>query len=526
MIINRYVLKVGDPSYIWEVFIREKKNKSGSISIQILEKRGRRNYLIQTIGSSKDEFELATLRRKARHFLAERSGQLPLPLSIQEEEDWFFEVFNSIKKIRLIGPELILGKLFDEIGFNAIPQMLFRHLVITRLVYPSSKLKTIRYLREYNGQEYEINQIYRYLDKLQSSQKKQIEQISYDHTLKVLRGDMSVVFYDVTTIYFEADKEDDLRKAGFSKEGKHKHPQILLGLLVGLEGYPLAYEIFEGNKYEGHTMLPLINRFKKRFKLKRLVIIADSGLMTNKNVEESVEKGYEFILGARIKNETKGIKERILNLKLTDGQSSLIEKKDGLKLVISYTKRRAAKDAYNRERGLKKLEKALAKGKLTKNHINNRGYNKYLCMKGEVTISIDYEKFEKDAQWDGLKGYLTNTTLSNELLIKNYNELWKIEKAFRISKTDLRIRPIYRRLQKRIEAHICISFTAYKVYKELERLLVEKQTNISTDRAIEVLKTIYGLIIEHPQTFKTKTMVYAKTQLQRKLLKAFDIQLG
>ena len=190
------------------MFIREKKNKSGSISIQILEKRGRRNHLIQTIGSSKDEFELAALRRKARHFLAKQSGQLPLPLSVQEEEDWFSEVFSSIKKIRLIGPELILGKLFDEIGFNAIPQSLFRHLVITRLVYPSSKLKTIRYLREYNGKEYEIDQIYRYLDKLQSSQKKQIEQISYDHTLRILQGDMSVVFYDVTTIYFEADKED------------------------------------------------------------------------------------------------------------------------------------------------------------------------------------------------------------------------------------------------------------------------------------------------------------------------------
>lgn len=508
------------------MFIREKQNKSGSISIQILEKRGRKNYLIKTIGSSKNELELASLRREARQYIFKVLGQLPLALSIQKEEDWFVDVFDSIKSIRLIGPELILGKIYDDIGFNKIPEELLRHLVLTRLVYPASKLKTIRYLREYNGKEYEVDQLYRYLDKLHNNYKEQIEQISYEHTFKILQGDMSVVFYDVTTIYFEADKEDELRKAGFSKEGKHKHPQILLGLLVGLEGYPLAYEIFEGNKYEGHTMLPLVDQFKKRFGLNRLVIIADSGLMTNKNVEELLEKGYEFILGARIKNETKVIKEKILGLRLRDGESSLIEKTNDLKLVINYTKRRASKDAYNRERGLKKLEKALTNGKLTKKHINNRGYNKYLCMEGDVTISIDYDKFGRDAKWDGLKGYLTNTSLSPKQLIKSYNELWKIEKAFRISKTDLRIRPIYHRLQKRIEAHICISFAAYKIYKELERILIVKKADISTERTIEILKTIYGIIIQHPTSFKTKTMIYAKSKVQQKLLNLFDIYLG
>ena len=508
------------------MFIREKKNKSGSISIQIIEKRGRKNHLVKTIGSSVDKIELASLRRQARQYLSTQSGQLPLGLGIEEEENWFVDVFDSIKSIRLIGPELILGKLYEEIGFDKIPEILFRHLVITRLVYPASKLKTIRYLREYQGKEYGPDQIYRYLDKLHKSYKKQVEQISYEHTLKILDGDMSIVFYDVTTIYFEVDKEDDLRKTGFSKEGKHKHPQILLGLLVGLEGYPLAYEIFEGNKYEGHTMLPLIDRFKKRFGLERLVLIADSGLMTNKNVEELIEKGYEFILGARIKTETKAIKEQILGLSLTDGQSALIEKSDTLKLVINYSKRRAAKDSYNRERGLKKLEKSLSKGKLTKKHINNRGYNKYLSIEGEVNVSIDYDKFGKDAKWDGLKGYITNTSLSMEQLVKSYKELWKIEKAFRISKTDLRIRPIYHRLQKRIEAHICISFTAYKIYKELQRQLLLKEASISTERAIEILKTIYGLIIEHPTTLKSKTMIYAKTDLQKKLLNLFDFKSG
>lgn len=129
------------------------------------------------------------------------------------------------------------------------------------------------------------------------------------------------------------------------------------------------------------------------------------------------------------------------------------------------------KDAANRKRGLEKLEKNITKGKLTKQHINYRGYNKYLKLEGDVNISIDKEKYKADARWDGLKGYATNTLLTQEEIIENYNHLWQIEKAFRISKTDLRIRPIFHRLKGRIEAHICIAFCSYKIYKELERQL-------------------------------------------------------
>ena len=507
------------------MFIRLKKNKSGSVSIQVIEKRGGKNYLVKTIGSSKDEEQLTQMKLQAQDYIEAQLGQLHLGLVDPEEEQWFSQMYHCIRRVQLIGPELLLGKLFDQIGFNQIPEALFRHLVISRIIYPSSKLKTIRYLKEYEGKSYEIQSVYRYLDKLHSRQKGKVEQISYEHTVEVLGGELSVVFYDVTTIYFEAEREDELRKTGFSKEGKHKHPQILLGLLVSIDGYPLAYEIFEGNKYEGHTMLPVVESFKKRFELKRLVIIADAGLLSKDNVEQLLEKQYEFILGARLKTEAASIKEQILALKLKDGESRIIPKQSDLSLIVSYTKSRAAKDSYNRNRGLKKLEKALSKGKLTKQHINNRGYNKYLKIQGDVHISIDYSKFDADGSWDGLKGYLTNTKLKPKQLIKNYNELWKIERAFRISKTDLRIRPVYHRLQRRIEAHICISFTAYKLYKELERQLKQKNAGLSVERSIEILRTIYGVVLKYPKSSQTKMLVLAKTEIQRHLLRIFDINL-
>jgi len=163
---------------------------------------------------------------------------------------------------------------------------------------------------------------------------------------------------------------------------------------------------------------------------------------------------------------------------------------------------------------------------LSKRNINNRGYNKYLKLVGEIEISIDDEKFKADAKWDGLKGYITNTTLKDATLIDSYNELWKIEKAFRISKTDLRIRPIYHRLEKRIKAHICISFAAYKVYKELERQLKENQSDISVERAIEVMKTIYGVTIQHPVSKKFKTKLFTPNSQQVLLLKSLDIDPG
>ena len=337
------------------------------------------------------------------------------------------------------------------------------------------------------------------MDKLHNNQKELVQDISYNHSLEILNNDISVVFYDVTTLYFEIDQEDEIRKTGFSKEGKHQNPQIVLGLLVSVDGYPMAYEIFEGNKFEGYTMLPVIDSFKQRYNLEKLVVVADSGLLSSDNITQLRNKGYEFILGARIKTEAQVVKNKIIDFDYNSQSEQLIKKDDdGLRLLVTYSEKRAKKDKHNREKGLAKLEKKIKSGKLTKSNINNKGYNKYLKLEGQIKISIDKEKYAQDAKWDGLKGYLTNTKLSNAEIVENYAHLWKIEKAFRISKTDLKIRPIFHRAQRRIEAHICISFVAYKVYKELERQLKCKGSNLSPEKAIEIAKTIYAIQTKTP----------------------------
>lgn len=496
------------------MFVRKKPNRSGVVSVQVIDKSSGKYRVLKTIGSSSVQEEIEKLVRQGQQWIDRQQRQAALDFN--NEQSTFSAFLDNVQQIRIAGTELLLGGIFDQIGFNQIPDNLFRQLVLARVCFPVSKLKTTDYLRRYYGRQIDEDQVYRYMDKLHNTQKETVQQISYDHTLQVLGGQMNVVFYDVTTLYFEIDAEDDLRKTGFSKEGKHQNPQIVLGLLVSVDGYPLAYEVFEGNKFEGHTMMPVIDAFKTKYALDKLVIVADSGLLSQKNIEALQSNGYEFILGARLKNENEAIKEQIAGLSLENGTSIVIDKKDGLRLVVSYSSSRARKDKHNREKGLKRLEKKLNSGKLTKQHINNKGYNKYLRLEGEVQLTIDHEKFEADAKWDGLKGYLTNTDLSSAEVIDGYRNLWKIEKAFRISKKDLKVRPVYHRLQRRIEAHICITFVAYKVYKELQRQLKLKNAAISPEQAVEIAKTIYSIQVKMPgsQEVVEKTLLLNEEQRQ------------
>lgn len=484
---------------------------NGSTYVQVVDKSSGKYKVVKSFGSFKSDSEKKLLLEQAQEWITHHQGSNEFDFT--GTDIYVDQFFDSITSMKRVGYDLLLGKLFDEVGFNKIKSTFFRELVLARVAFPKSKLKTTEFLYRYKQIDWSEDQLYRYLDKLHDSQRDNVQKISYEHTLKLFDDNIGIVFYDVTTLYFEVDKEDELRKTGFSKEGRHQSPQIVLGLLVSKNGYPLAYEIFEGNKFEGHTMLPVVEAFKSKYNLGRLVIIADSGLLSSANIEELTAKNYEFILGARIKNESKAIKEKILSLKLNNGESVVI-KRDELKLIISYSEDRAKKDAYNREKGIRRLQKQITRGRLTKSDINNRGYNKFLILEGELSVNLDKQKIMQDSQWDGLKGYLSNASLTKNQIIENYQQLWQIEKAFRISKSDLKIRPIYHRLQRRIEAHICITFAAYKVYKELERQLVEKKVDLSPAKAIEIAENIMEITIRLPQTgqIKSKTLLLTKEQ--------------
>lgn len=503
------------------MFVNRSKNKSGTTSVRVLQKRGRNNVLVKSFGSSRDESEIERMVAQARVFIRCQSGtyyNLFDQPPEQRIEDFIGDLSNS--QISVEGPEAIFGRLFDHVGYGEIGG-LFRPLVLSRLVAPGSKLKTVDYLWRYNGVSYDVNKIYRYLDKLcgrgagSDDIKSRIEQITFAHSAKVMGGCIDVVFYDITTLYFEAADEDDLRRVGYSKDGKFDCPQILLGLLVTREGLPISYEIFEGNLSEEKTFIPMLKRAQRKFGVPSPIVVADAGLLSRKNIEALVTDGYEYILGARLKNENANVKKEVLALNLSDGQAASIETDDGLRIVVSFTEKRRKKDAFNRAKGLQRLQAKVTSGKVTKKHLNNRGYNKYLRIEGTANVCIDFDAFEKDAAWDGLKGYVTNTTLPEAEVLANYHNLWFVERAFRMNKTDLQIRPIYHRLKNRIEGHICICFCAYVLQLEMERLLKEANSAITLESARELVKTMYALTYTKPGHAKpSKTMLRMDPQQQ------------
>jgi transposase len=497
------------------MFVRKKKNPSGVVSVQIIDKSNGRYRVLKTIGSSSDVSDIEDLYRLGKRWLSDRLGEQDMFAEQDreyEEKQTIGYLLNNIENILLNGTQLVLNPVFELTGFDSIEDTILKHLVVLRICQPQSKVATVNYLKSYFDEDIDLNKIYRYLDKLHDRQKEQVQRISVEHTRRLLGGSIGLVFYDVTTLYFETDYSDELRERGFSKDGKHAQPQVVLGLLVSKGGYPLSYSLFNGSQYEGRTVIPIVEDFVTRFELEDFVIVADSGLMNKTNISLLESGGYKYIIGARIKNESEEIKQWILSLEKQDGSFHELGKLPNSRLIVGYSHKRAEKDAYNREKGVKRLQKAYKSGSITKENINKRGYNKFLEISDDVSVKINQDKISQDEKWDGLKGYITNTELTAEEIYHQYSGLWQVERAFRITKGTLELRPMFHFTPKRIEAHVCICFVAYKIYKELERILLLKGINLSVDKVLDIARTITTLKIKLPISNETmtKTMLLTK----------------
>jgi transposase len=500
------------------MFVRKKKNRSGSTSIVVVNKvAGRVNY-IKTIGISSDEQEIERLLFIGQEYLHSLGGQRDIFVDYNKqlnEENLTHQFISNIENVLLNGTQLILNRIYKRIGFDKIDDQILKHLAVARLSQPMSKAATVDYLKSHFEEDVSLSKIYRYLDKLYNTQQDNIQKISIEHTQRILGGKIGLLFYDVTTLYFETEQSDELRENGFSKDGKHSQPQIVLGLLVSKDGYPLSYSIFNGSQYEGRTMMPIVEDFVQRFDLGDFVVVADSGLMNKSNISLLESAGYKYIIGARIKSEDQKVKEWIMSLEKHDGKFNE-RKKDHIRLIIGYSENRARKDKYNREKGIKRLRQAYKSGNITKENINKKGYNKFLDISDNVKVHINQEKIEQDEKWDGLKGYITNTSLSAKEVYEQYSGLWVIERAYRITKGTIEMRPMFHFNPKRIEAHVCICFVAYKMYKELERVLKISDIGLSADKVLNIAKTITTIKIKLPLQNKTisKTLLITKSHKQ------------
>ena len=533
---------MGNKCYLCVMFVEKKLNKSGSTSVRIMRKVQGKRKCVKVMGCSSDAEEIRLLVKRGNRWIEEHQRSVPL-FEFDDEAVAYDKVLASLRQsqLRLVGPELVYGTLFDRIGYNRVKtsnDALFRALVVTRLYHPGSKLRTAEYMERFMHRSYSSDAIYRFLDELCTRDKTaeqvreakdesigvkwQVEQVAFEHTKAVMGGQVTVAFYDTSTLYFES-QEDDIRVPGYSKDGKNENPQVVLGLLVGTGGNPIGYELHKGNQYEGTTLLPIVKKLEKRFNLSHPIVVADSGLLSAKNIGQLEEEGYEYIIGARVRSMSKADKEAVLKLALKDGEMLSLTIKDR-RHVISMSAKRAKKDARDREKGVKRLEKRFANGKITKASVNNRGYNRFLTLQGETTVAIDQNKIAEDARLDGLKGYVTNSKITDKEIVENYRNLSFIERAFRMNKTDLAIRPIYHRLFNRIEAHVCICFTAYTILLELERILAKtadrknKKPGITIYRAKFLAESLYE--IEYVNPYNGKNMsVMLRTDYDEEVVK-------
>lgn len=458
------------------MYVRRIKTRK-STCFQIGNKINKQFVLVKHVGGSSNPNEIELLHKKA---LAECER---LKLEIRPT---LFPLINPVEKAKLVnwritGFHQVFGSVYDKIGF---PQNHLRDLTIARIAYPRSKLATARYLEQYLGISLSEDRIYRFLDTLN---KDELTRIAFNFVKKKNGNSMSLVFYDVTTLYFESNDEDNLRKKGYSKDRKHDLPQIVIGLFVDQDGYPFDFDFYDGSTFEGHAFAKAVESLVQKYQFPNLVVIADAGMLSEKNITFLENLKLNYIVGARLKGMSEKFKRQIFDHDFSQENQiqeiSVTNDTTPLKrLVVEYSDKRAGKDRSNREKLVRVLEAKIASKKsLTKR-------SKYLLVQGRGRVlGIDQEKINLDQRHDGLKGYWTNlqTKIKPEEVIDQYRNLWKVEKAFRMSKSDLLERPIFHRREKRIDGHLLICFSSLLVMKETEKLL--KQIKISLIKSIEIL---------------------------------------
>ena len=489
--------------------VRTTKTGSGNTAVQVVERYNHQTKIVKHFGSAKNTKDLDTLVILAKQYIRESNNTSPL----------FPDILAETEKRHLVSIEhLTFTKTYHQFayeffsffytrnGFDEVHNSILKDLAIMRLIEPASKYTSLELLKEYFNIHYGHTTFYKALKEL-PNQKEVIESAAIYYAQKHLSFDFSLVFYDVTTLYFESFKTDEdtkdekgevikgLRNPGFSKDNKPQQPQIMIGLVVNRDGYPIAIETFSGKTFEGHTMIPIIQKLQKTHNINTLTIVADAGMLSKNNIEDIEAAGLTYIVGARLGNmPTKTLKKISEYLNKTEGIYYRMALPSGL-LICDYSKKRGAKDRNDRNKQLKKAEYQIQNPEKTKRR------TRFVTEDSKTTIRLNEELIAKDELKEGIKGYHTNLEyIDDDLIIARYKDLWHVEKSFRIAKSDLEARPIFHHKKESIEAHILIVFVSLCLAKSIELI-----SNLSIKK---VKKSIWPILdIECKDTLTNQTFV-------------------
>lgn len=484
------------------VFLRKVKTGSGATAVQIAERRNRRDVVIEHLGSAYTPAQLAALMEAGRAKI--HPGQQALDLGSAPGT----------------GPAVVTGKVsrllieaitaaWNALGFDAIEDQALFQLVAARLIEPTSMSDAARVLADIGVTPVHRSTMKRCLTRIQGrGYRDRIVSACFAHA--TTNGDVSLVLYDVTTLYFEAENEDELRKVGYSKE-RRVDPQIVVGLLVDRTGFPLEIGCFEGNKAETTTILPIIETFQARHGLTDMVVVADAGMLSASNLTKLDEAGFRFIVGSRVTKAPTDLEGHFHwnGTAFADGQ--LIdtitprhartggrdcarraepvwdpdEHPKHWRAVWAYSRKRAVHDGHtltaqeNRARAVIDGDAAVKSTRFVKTTAAGR--------------SLDEAALARARRLVGLKGYVTNipaAIMPAGEVVSSYHDLWHVEQSFRMSKTDLRARPMFHHAREAIEAHLTIVFTALAIARYLQ-----DATGVSLKKIITTLRPLQDVTI-------------------------------
>jgi transposase len=522
------------------MFVRTKKSpNTPKTAVQIVENYRIDNKvkqkIIRHVGSASNAQELENLTKLAQYLIVrmevEESPQLSfftteelLKIIIEarqkkQQAQQLVDINNLREEKRVtVGIHEVFGQIYKEIGYEkafknskrqvSASKKLF-NIVMARLANTSSKRASVIELEKKFGISIALDSVYKMMDKIDDEVIERIKEITFQDTKTLLNNDINLVFYDATTLYFESFVEDDLRQKGYSKDMKfNQQGQVLLAILVSNDGLPLGYELYPGATYEGNTLPKSIETLKNKYKVGKISFVADSGLFNEVNIKFMEDNGYDYIVGARIKNTSKSVQKEILDVELYDEISDDLKYRNleynNKRLIVTRSRKRAEKDRHDREDAVAKLIKKIGSSSNPESLISNYGYKKYLNISGNSTVTLNEEKIQAAEKWDGIHGIITDIKdKSASEILSHYKRLWQVEETFRISKTDLKIRPIYHYSEQRIKAHIAICFMALECARNLEYRVKNIYKKLSYRRIRDELLSVQVSILKDKSSGKS-----------------------
>ena len=576
------------------MYIRVKSSKlSPRKSVQIVKsvRTGKRvsQVILQHVGIARDEKQLSELRELGRKLILEMEEKeqpsLPGFSLLENEEAWERPVgdgervnLRAMKNLEQVteGPGEVVESLFSSLGFEEIFGVssrgkgnteVLKKCLACALANPSSKRGMSRWLEDEGGTDVSLNRIYRMMDAL-AKKTDRVREIVARETASLFETKASLLLFDVTTLYFESFEADGLRVPGYSKDNRIQETQVVLALAVTPEGFPLWYDLFPGNTFEGHTLVPVLRRCMETFSPRQTVVVADRAMFTEENLREAEGAGCSFVVGAKLRGLSRSMRDKILdagNYSPLPGGSDIFpegkkerEKRngreereeetgrpsrwysaplgDGRNLLVTWSEQRARKDACDRERLLDRLRKKLQGKKALpgKSLVTNRGTNKYLSLEnanGQDRYILDEEKILRDSRWDGLHGVITDLPAESAAeaqdILAHYGSLWRIEESFRVNKHDLSMRPVYHWVPRRIEANRSLTYLAFALLRHLQHRVAVRQNAVMSALAIRTaLLEVQSTLMKDGETGKLYRFPEAMSEDARKIYRSLGLVRG